>query len=229
MIVNLKADFYAPEAKSDVKRVRRAGKIPGILYGHKEKSRRVILDKKEFSEVLETLHKEAVTINLQVEKKEYLCVIKSIQHNPVTDELLHIDFQHIHKGEKIKALVPIHLVGEAPGIKQGGMLDVHLHEVRVRCLPADIPSHIDVDVSSLDLGNTIHLSEIHVPKVDFDTKTDTAIVSVLIPRAIVAEVKVEEKIPSEEEVGEEAKEEAEKEEKKEEDAQGSSDKQERAK
>lgn len=218
MIVDLKADFYAPEKKNDIKRMRKEGRLPGILYGHKEKSRRIALDTKEFSKILEILHKEAVTVNLQIEKKEYLCVIKSIQHNPVTDELLHIDFQHIHKGEKIKALVPIHTLGEAPGIKQGGMLDIHLHEVRVKCLPADIPSHIDVDISSLDLGDTIHLRDLKIPNVEFETTGDTAVVSVLVPRAVVAEVKPEEKPPEEEGEEAEEKEEEEKEGKEEKEA-----------
>lgn len=189
MIINLTATLYETERKGDVKRMRHEGKIPAILYGHKEKSRRIFLEQREFKKVLEVLRREAVTINLKIGEKEFLCVIKAIQHNPVTGNLLHIDFQHIHKKEKIKATIPIHIIGTAPGIEKGGILDHHLHEVVVKCLPADMPSHIEVDVSQLDLGQTIHLYDVELPNTEFDMTQETPVVSVLVPRAVVAEAK----------------------------------------
>jgi large subunit ribosomal protein L25 len=191
MILNLQATTYETEKKGDVKRMRKEGKVPAVFYGHKEKSRRISVDQREFKKILDVLKKEAVTINLKIDNKNYLCVIKAIQHNPMTEELLHIDFQHIHKKEKIKATIPIHVIGEAPGIKKGGILDQHLHEVVVRCLPADMPSRIDVDVSNLDLSQTIHLYDIDMPNVDFELTKETPVVSVLVPRAVAAEVKPE--------------------------------------
>lgn len=217
MIVNLQAKLYTREKKGDIKRMRKNGLLPAIIYGHGEDSVRVCIEQKEFKKLMETLQKEAVTINLKTEKTEYLCVIKSIQHNPATDQILHIDFQHIHKGEKIKAIVPVHILGEAPGIKQGGILDQRLHEVTVRCLPADIPSHIDVDVSALELGKTIHLYDLKLKDTEFELSKETPVVSVLIPRAVAAEVKPAvvpegeeaEEVPEEKE-GEEGKEEKDK-------------------
>jgi large subunit ribosomal protein L25 len=189
MIVNLTATPYETAKKGDVKRMRHEGRIPAILYGHGEKSRRIFVEQREFKKVLETLRQEAVTINLQIGDKGVLCLIKAIQHNPVTDELLHIDFQHIHKKEKIKATIPIHIVGEAPGVEKGGILDQHLHEIVVKCLPADMPARIDVDVSQLELGDTIHLYDISVPNTEFEITKETPVVSVLVPRAVVAEAK----------------------------------------
>lgn len=207
MIVNLTATPYETRGKGDIKRMRHEGKIPAVLYGHKEKSRRVFIEHRDLKKVLEILRKEAVTINLKVGEKEFLCVIKAIQHNPVTDQLLHIDFQHIHRKEKIKATIPIHIVGTAPGIEKGGILDQHLHEVVVKCLPADMPSHIDIDVSQLDLGQTIHLYDVDLPNTEFDTTKETPVVSVLVPRAVVAEAKPAAEEGEEEKVEEEAKEE----------------------
>lgn len=204
MIVNLQATPYETEKKGDVKRMRREGRIPAILYGHKEKSRRIYIERREFKKVLEILKAEAVTVKLEINNKDYLCVIKAVQHNPVTNELLHVDFQHIHKKEKIRATVPIHLIGEAPGVKKGGILDQHLHEVVVKCLPADIPSHIDVDISELDLGHTVHLYDINLPMIEFDVATETPVVSILVPRAVVVEAKP---VVEEEALVEEAKEE----------------------
>jgi large subunit ribosomal protein L25 len=226
MKIDLMAQPYEAEKKGDVKRLRRDGKIPGILYGHKDKPHRLYITDKDFKKVLDVMKKEAVTINLTLNDKSYICLIKAIQHNPITNQLLHIDFQHIQKKEKIQVNIPIHAHGEAPGIKDGGVLDQHLHEVMVKCLPDDIPSFIDVDVSGLKLGDTIHIKDIQarIPNVEFEVKPETSIISVLIPKVEkevpkpVAEgevAPVEGEVPAEGEVaaGEKGKEEKGKEEK----------------
>ncbi len=182
MKLELEAHLYEPEKKGDVKRMRQEGKIPGILYGHKDKNKRIFVLEKEFNKILNVLRKETVTINLKLKDKNYNCLIKAIQHNPINGKLLHVDFQHISKKEKIKITVPIHLIGEAPGVKKGGLLDQHLYEVAIRCLPDEIPSHIDVDISNLDIGKTIHLKDIVIPNIEFETKLDTTVVSVLVPK-----------------------------------------------
>lgn len=203
MIIDLQATSYEVISKGDIKRMRKEGKIPAVLYGHKEKSKRIYVLTQDFKKILDIIKQEAVTVNLKVNGKKLLCVIKSIQHNPMTGELLHIDFQHIHKKEKIRASIPIHLLGVAPGIKKGGIQDQHLYDVVVRCLPGDLPSHIDVDISSLDLGQTIHLGDVDLPEVDFELPKESTIVSMLIPRAAPVEV-VPEKAEGEGEEMEEA-------------------------
>jgi large subunit ribosomal protein L25 len=200
MIVDLQAKTYEVKVKGDIKRMRKQGKYPAVLYGHGEKSRRIYIEHQDLKRIIEVLKKEAVTINLKVDKKDFLCVIKSIQQNPVTGEVLHVDFQHIHKKEKIKTSVPIHLIGEAPGLKEGGVMEQNLHEVVVKCLPVDMPSHIDVDISGLSLGDTIHLYHIEIPNIEFELSKETPIVSMIVPRAVAAEVKP----VSEEEGAEEA-------------------------
>jgi large subunit ribosomal protein L25 len=182
MKMELEAYSYEPNKKGDVKRMRLEGKIPAVLYGHKEKSKRIYVLKKEFVKVLEVLKKEVVTVDLKLKDKTYSCLIKAIQHNPIDGRVLHIDFQHISKKEKIKATVPIHLIGEAPGVKKGGLLDQHLYEIVVRCLPDHMPSHIDVDISTLDIGKTIHLKDIVIPNIDFEIRPETSIVSILAPK-----------------------------------------------
>lgn len=212
MKIDLTATTFETEKKGDVKRLRKEGKIPAVLYGHKEKTRRIFVGQKEFKKVLDALKQETVIVNLKVGSKSYPCVIKSLQQNPLDENLLHIDFQHIHKKEKIKATVPIHAVGEAPGVKKGGILDVHLHEVVVRSLPDALPSHIDIDVSTLDLGETIHLRDLEMPNIEFELSLDTTVISILVPRAVEAEIKPpaeEELVEAAEEGAEEAKVEAE--------------------
>jgi large subunit ribosomal protein L25 len=210
MKIDLTASAFEKEKKGDVKRLRREGKIPAVLYGHKEKTKTIYVEQKKFKEILDALKKETVIVNLKIGSKNYPCVIKSLQQNPLNEELLHVDFQHIHKKERVRATVPIHVVGAAPGVEKGGILDMHLHEVVVRCLPDALPSHIDVDVTNLELGETIHLKELKTSNLDFELSLDTTVVSVLVPRALEAEVKPvveEEVVAAEEGVAEEEKEE----------------------
>jgi len=210
MKIDLAASTFEKEKKGDIKRLRTEGKIPGVLYGHKEKTKSIYVEQKEFKKVLDALKEETVIVTLKIGTKKYPCVIKSLQQNPLNEELLHIDFQHIHKKERVRATVPIHAIGDAPGVEKGGILDMHLHEVVVRCLPDDLPSHIDVDVSNLDLGETIHLNELKTANLDFELSLDTTVVSVLVPRALEAEVKPaveEELVAAEEGAVEEGKEE----------------------
>ncbi len=182
MKLELEAYLYEPQKKGDVKRMRMEGKIPGVLYGHKDKTKRIFVLKKEIEKILEILRKETVTIDLKLKEKTYSCLIKAIQHNPIDGKLLHIDFQHISKKEKIKTTIPIHLVGEAPGVKKGGLLDQHMYEVVIRCLPDHMPSHIDVDISNLDIGKTIHLKDIVIPNIEFELKPETPLVSIHAPK-----------------------------------------------
>ncbi len=211
MKVQLRAYLYEKQKKGDIRRMRQEGKIPAILYGHRDKSKRLYVNEKEFKKVLDSLRKEAVTINLMIGEKKYECLLKAIQQNPLNGKLLHIDFQHISKKEKIKATIPIHLVGESPGVKKGGLLDQHLHEVIVRCLPDEMPSHIDVDISNLDLGKTIHLRDIKSPNIDFEMSLDTTVVSILAPRVEKVAPKPAAEVAAPAEPGKEAEEKAEKE------------------
>ncbi len=202
MIVDLPAKLYEVEKKGDIKRMRKQGTYPAVLYGHGEKSRRICVEQSDLDMVLGKLKEEAVTVNLKVGGKDYLCVIKSIQHNPITGKLLHIDFQHIHKKEKLRTSVPIHLIGEAPGLKEGGILEQNLHEVMIKCLPTDMPAYIDVDISALDLDQAIHLYDIEMPNVEFELSKETPIVSMIVPKAVAVEVKPEAPEEGAEEVAE---------------------------
>lgn len=182
MKIDLEAFDFESVKKGDVKRLRKSGKIPGILYGHKDKPKKLCVAEKEMLRALDILKKEVVTVDLKVADKHYPCLIKAVQYNPISGSLFHVDFQHILKKEKIKATVPIHVTGDAPGVKKGGILDQHLHEVVVKCLPDDLPSHLEVNVSNLDLNGVIHLRDIKPPNVEFDLGLETGVVSVLIPK-----------------------------------------------
>lgn len=163
-----------------IRSVKRNNFIPAVVYGGKEKSTVIKIDRKMF-EHIERLHKgENLIFHLNImegEKKlkDYPAIIKEVQHDPVTEKTLHIDFNRISLTEEIEVKVPIVAKGEAIGVKQdGGSLDHVLWELEVACLPTNIPQNIEVDVSSLKLNETIHVKDLKVPagvKVKQDPET----------------------------------------------------------
>ncbi len=149
--------------------IRRAGKVPAILYGHGMKPLSLEVEKMELQKALHTKAGENVLITLKVqdaELKESTCLIKEIQHNPVTDEIQHVDFTVISLTEKIEVKVPLVLkhTEEAIGMKEGGILDVVHHEIAVECLPTQIPEKIEIDIKELKIGDAIHVGDLSLAK-----------------------------------------------------------------
>ncbi|HXV27587.1 MAG TPA: 50S ribosomal protein L25/general stress protein Ctc [bacterium] len=148
--------------------IRREGKIPAILYGHGMEPLSLEVEEKALHKVLHTKAGENVLITLNVQDtdlKESTCLIKEIQHDPRTDEIQHVDFTVISLTEKIEVKVPLILkhTEEAPGIKEGGVLDVVHHEVEVECLPTQIPERIEVDIKTMKIGDSIHVKDLPLP------------------------------------------------------------------
>ncbi len=158
------------KTKSFLKRLRKEGNIPGIIYGKGlEQSLPVYVNHSEFVKFLHHYHWENTIVDLEVEgedgnKKSYTVLVQDIAHHPVSDEIIHIDFHQISMSEKIHLRVPVVAVGEAIGIQKGGLLEQMVWEIDIECLPTNIPEAIEVDVSSLDIGDSIHVSEITPPE-----------------------------------------------------------------
>ncbi len=189
----LKVSTRTKKGKQYAKKVRQEQKIPGVVYGHGEKSLGVLIDRKEFLSLIEKTKSESTILDVQIDNKDkFSCIIKAIQKNPITDQLLNIDFQHIHLKEKISVKVPIILKGEAPGIKQGGILDHHLREIEIKCLPDDVLSLIEIDISQLKIGESLHVSDLHYEKIELLAPKDAPIVSILVPKEVVTPPPTEE-------------------------------------
>ena len=139
---------------------RKAGLIPAVLYGHKQESIMLSLDKKEFHKVIDARTK---MVNLKMDNSEETALIKEVQFDTFGKEILHADFVRTDLTEKIVAQVPIVLYGTSPGVKEGGMLDHALKEVEIECLPTAVPDNIRINISELEIGNTIHVSDIELP------------------------------------------------------------------
>jgi large subunit ribosomal protein L25 len=168
------------------------GKTPGILYGRGEDSIPILVDAKELAHLLSQFGSRLPIIEVQLGRSQgFRAVVKAVQRNPVNDELLHIDLQRIHPKEAITVEVPVDLVGEPPGVKMGGLLDQHLHEVPIRGLSASIPERIEVLISELKLGHSIHLKDLNLQGFEVLLPPDTPIVSVLAPKRVEVVTPVE--------------------------------------
>lgn len=186
----LQVELREQIGKQEAKRLRRSGKIPAIVYGAGGETLPLLVDHRQFIAMLQRTGAETVLIDLAVagsKDRRWKTILREVQRHPRSGELLHIDFQRISMTEKITVGVALHIVGEAFGVKnQSGILDHHLREVEVHCLPADMPSHLEVDVSELRIGDTIHVSDLQIEGVEFVTDPMTAVASVLAPTVHVA-------------------------------------------
>ena len=165
--VPLKANERKETGKKAAKHVRLEQRIPAVLYGTGVKATSIDVSAEDFLRVLHTKAGDNVIIQLAVTGQknfEKTVVIKEIQHHPVRDAIVHVDFNAISLTENIKVKVLLQVKGDAPGLKDGGVLDVVHHEIEVECLPTSIPERLDADISSLKIGDSIHLREISFPK-----------------------------------------------------------------
>jgi large subunit ribosomal protein L25 len=169
-----------------VKRLRREGFVPGVVYGGKEGE--CTSFKVNSFDLRHVLVGGQALIDLKVDGKTRPVIVKDQQQHPVRDELLHIDFLEVRLDEKIQTVVSVHLEGaeEAPGIKEGGVLEHITHQLNILALPTDIPDTIHVDVSGLEIAATMHLAEVPAPQgVEFlDHLEETIIATVVVPTEV---------------------------------------------
>jgi large subunit ribosomal protein L25 len=167
--VELKANLREEKGKELNKKLRKAGLVPGVVYRKGEATLSLKMDSKSLSKALRTEAGENVIIKLFVEgdkkKKERIVVIKELQKDPVKDTLVHLDLNEISLTETLKVKVPLMAKGEAIGVKQeGGVLQHVMWEVEVECLPTNIPDKIEVDITTLKIGDTLSLKDVLFPE-----------------------------------------------------------------
>ena len=194
-IYELNAELRTDLGIGASRRLRHADAVPAILYGAGEAPQAITLSHNQLSRALkhESFYSHILTIEIAGQKQR--AVLKALQRHPYKPKLVHADFQRINESEKLHMHVPLHFIGEeiAPGVKTSGGIVTHLrNEVEITCLPADLPEFIEVDLSSLELGESIHLSQITLPKgVAFtdllrgDDEHDHAVANIVAVRATV--------------------------------------------
>ena len=184
------------------RRLRRTGMIPAILYGGGKDPVPLSLDENRIRKQIENEAFAAHILTVRVEDgdEESQAVLKSVHRDPATDRVIHMDFQRISASSEIHMHVPLHFINEedCPGKKAGGIVTHLLVEVEVGCLPKDLPEFIEVDMTSLDVGDSVHLSEIVLPEgvhlmvLTHNPDNDQPVVSVAHPQKLDAEPEAEE-------------------------------------
>lgn len=162
---SLKAAPRARTGSGRLNQMRREGWLPSVIYGRGTENKNLKVDAKSFSEVLAHSTSDNIIINLEVEGEgTRLAFLQSIQHHPLSGEPVHADFLAIDEKTEITAHIPAHINGEAPGVKAGGVIEQYVHAIEIVCLPDDLPDTIEIDISGLGLGDSLHAGEIKYPK-----------------------------------------------------------------
>ena len=195
--LNLKGARREGVGKSVTRKLRQAGSIPAVYYGRGEAPVPLVVNLRDLEEVIEKAEGSNVIVDLKVEGlsgAEKKALIREIQRDPVGGNILHLDLQHISLTERITVEVPVVLLGTPLGVKDGGGILEHLlREVEIECLPADIPSRLEVDVTALQIGDSLHVSDLRAERVTIKTEADRAIAAV-VPPTVLEEVKPAEEV-----------------------------------
>ncbi|MDE2999103.1 MAG: 50S ribosomal protein L25/general stress protein Ctc [Gemmatimonadota bacterium] len=205
--VSLQAEVRTGTGKGEAKRIRRTGRIPAVVYGDRSASVACSVDARELATVLHE-HGRNTLLSLVVDngegRSEDTAIVKDLQHHPVGGHLLHADFYRISLTRTIVVEVRVESVGIPAGVRaEGGILEQLLHEVEVSCLPADIPDSIGFDVTNLNIGDSVHVSDLSVTgNVEIVTEGDRSLFVVVPPSVSQAEEEEEEVLEEEEEMQE---------------------------
>ena len=170
----LAAEARERAGKGVARQTRRAGKIPAVIYGNKEKPVTIALDRLKFDRVLRTPGFFTHLFDIKVGDASYHVLPRDVQFDPVTDIPIHVDFLRVTKEARVTVAVPVEFVNaeKSPGLKRGGMLNIVRHEIEVVAGAEEIPEHITVDLEGYDLGDSIHISSVKLPAGVTPTITD---------------------------------------------------------
>ncbi len=187
MAATLNAQMRAGRGKSAARSVRRAGRVPAVIFGHHTESQPLSVDGHELGRLLQSISVENTLIDLQIDGGEaHQVLIREVQKHPVRPEVLHIDFFEVTRGEKLKMDVPLLFVGTPVGVAdEGGVFHEDLRALHVECLPRDIPQAIEVNIDGLHVGDSVYVRDIQVANATILNDGDLAIATVTTPTVVV--------------------------------------------
>jgi large subunit ribosomal protein L25 len=161
---NLQAESRADTGKGVARKLRAAGKIPGIIYGAKSENRPISVDPRSLEQVLHASGSGMNTlIDLAVDGSDSVVLVKELQRDPIRGAYLHADFYEVDLSKPIEVMVPIHFLGRARGVEFGGIVDHPVRELDILCLPHAIPDSVEADISELEIGDSLHVRDLVVP------------------------------------------------------------------
>lgn len=187
-LVTLNVTQREANGKGAARQTRRAGEVPGVVYGNGEPPVSIAVDTRSFESLVHGVMGEHAVVQLEVEGQPKLsgpAMIKGVQHHPVRSHIMHADFMRIRLDERIQTIVPLNLVGRAKGVQEGGVPDQQLHELDVECLALDVPPHLELDISEMQIGDSKHVSDLTAPKgVAIITDPERAVIAIHPPRLL---------------------------------------------
>ena len=184
----LKAERRDSTGKETAHKVRAAGRVPAVVYGRGMEPIHVSVDSRELFHLLHTDAGTNVLVDLRVDGDHFLALPREIQRDLIRGRFIHVDFLRIARDEKITVEVPVHVVGESHGVKEGGVIEHHLWNLDVECLPTDVPTHIDADITRLGINESLKVSDLKAPeRCTILTSVDEVVVSVVPPQVLRVE------------------------------------------
>lgn len=161
--------------------LRKEGRVPAIYYSKHHDPLAIDLSERALKPLVFTSKTHLISLNLEGQE-DLDCIIKDVQFDPVTEKIMHVDLLGLKKGEKIQIEVPVQLIGTPIGIKDGGILQHILHKLEIECLPVNIPEHIEIDVTGLKLGDSIHAGDLKLDNLDVINSAEVIIAAVTHPK-----------------------------------------------
>lgn len=170
--------------KTAAKAARREESVPCVLYGHGTEPRSFQVVELSLRDLVYT--NEFHRVEIKLDGEVFNCVLKAIDFHPVTDRIIHVDFQVLNEKERVTVKVPVHYEGNAVGVRNGGSLKTFANKITIKCLPADLPDHLSVDISKLKIGQSILVRTLKIAGVEIKAPQDQTLVSVIRPRVAIA-------------------------------------------
>jgi len=162
--VKLAAQIRPETGRTAVKKIKTLGFVPAVIYSHDEAPVSLKVSERDINTVLSHAVGEHLLVDLEIaDGANRLALIQEVQHHPITQKVLHVDFHGVSANETMEASVPLEAIGEAVGVKGGGILEQLLRSLTISCLPQDLPESINVDVSALAIGKSLHVKDIKLP------------------------------------------------------------------
>lgn len=185
--VTLEAEKRSDTGKGPARQLRREGYVPAVVYGHGEESENLKVRVEDLEGVLGRISVDNTLVDLQVDGDTSPVLIREVQRHPFRPDILHVDFFRIRADEKIRVEVPLRLTGKSVGVEEGGILQQSKHEIEVECLPGDIPEFFELDVSALDVGDSLHVGDLATGGVTVLEELDLTLCSVVPPTVVAVE------------------------------------------
>lgn len=183
----IEADMREKTGRGEARRLRRAGKMPAVIYGGDKPELPVVLDTMSTSKLLdqEAFYTSIISIKVKGARGDNKALVKDVQWHPVRDEAIHIDFYRVSSSDQVHMEVPVHAINAetCPGVKKGGLLEIIRHSLEVICRADSIPEHIDVDCDGLEIGDSVHIEDVALPEgVQAQHDTNFTVLTIAAPK-----------------------------------------------